>query len=68
MHQSRFNWLGFNRLLDVPIGAAVLVVVALIGNLVLSRTAFGRCLYASGGNERAAAASRCTRQGAATRF
>ena len=49
-----FNWLGFNRLLDVPIGVVVLVVVALFGNLVLTRTAFGRWLYASGGNERAA--------------
>ena len=49
-----FNWLGFNRLFDVPIGVVVLVVVALIGNLVLTRTAFGRWLYASGGNERAA--------------
>ena len=49
-----FNWLGFNRLLDVPIGVVVLVVVALVGNLVLTRTAFGRWLYASGGNERAA--------------
>jgi len=49
-----FNWLGFNRLLDVPIGVIVLAVVALIGNLVLTRTAFGRWLYASGGNERAA--------------
>jgi erythritol transport system permease protein len=49
-----FNWLGFNHLLGVPIGVLVLVVVAVVGNLVLSRTAFGRWLYASGGNERAA--------------
>ena len=49
-----FNWLGFNHLLGIPIGVVVLAVVALAGNLVLSRTAFGRWLYASGGNERAA--------------
>ena len=49
-----FNWLGFNRLAGVPIGVIVLAIVALLGNLVLSRTAFGRWLYASGGNERAA--------------
>ncbi len=49
-----FNWLGFNRLLGVPIGVVVLAVIALGGNVVLSRTAFGRWLYASGGNERAA--------------
>jgi erythritol transport system permease protein len=49
-----FNWLGFNRLLDVPIGVVVMVVIAAAGSLVLNRTAFGRWLYASGGNERAA--------------
>ncbi|MGY5777243.1 ABC transporter permease [Rhizobium hainanense] len=49
-----FNWLGFNRLAGVPIGVIVLAVLAVICGLVLSRTAFGRWLYASGGNERAA--------------
>ena len=49
-----FDWLGFNRLLGVPIGVLVMIVIALIGSLVLSRTPFGRWLYASGGNERAA--------------
>ena len=49
-----FNWLGFNHLLGVPIGVVVLAVVALAGNVALGRTAFGRWLYASGGNERAA--------------
>ena len=49
-----FDWLGFNRLLGIPIGVVVLITIALIGGLVLSRTAFGRWVYASGGNERAA--------------
>jgi len=49
-----FDWLGFNRLAGVPIGVWVLIVVALVTHLVLSRAAFGRWLYASGGNERAA--------------
>ncbi len=49
-----FDWLGFNRLGGIPIGVIVLAVVALIGSIVLNRTAFGRWLYASGGNERAA--------------
>ncbi len=49
-----FNWLGFNHLLGVPIGVVVLATVAVVANLVLARTAFGRWLYASGGNERAA--------------
>ncbi|MFP3544178.1 ABC transporter permease [Rhizobium sp. SIMBA_035] len=49
-----FDWLGFNRLGGVPIGVIVLAVLAIVCGIVLSRTAFGRWLYASGGNERAA--------------
>ncbi len=49
-----FDWLGFNRILGVPIGVVVMAVIAVIGVLALSRTAFGRWLYASGGNSRAA--------------
>lgn len=49
-----FDWLGFNRLFGIPIGVAVLAIIALIGSVMLNRTAFGRWLYASGGNERAA--------------
>ena len=49
-----FDWLGFNRLGGVPIGVCVMVVLALLGSLLLGRTPFGRWLYASGGNERAA--------------
>lgn len=49
-----FNWLGFNRLLDIPIGVLVMALIALIGSIVLTRTIFGRWLYATGGNERAA--------------
>ena len=49
-----FDALGFNRLFGVPTGVVILVVIALIGSVVLNRTAFGRWLYASGGNERAA--------------
>ena len=49
-----FDWLGFNRLLNVPIGVLVLAAIALIFSVVLTRSVFGRWLYASGGNERAA--------------
>jgi erythritol transport system permease protein len=49
-----FDWLGFNRIGGVPIGVIVLAVVAVLCHLTLTRTAFGRWLYASGGNERAA--------------
>jgi erythritol transport system permease protein len=49
-----FEWLGFNSLLQIPVGVYVMVAVAIIASLVLNRTVFGRWLYASGGNERAA--------------
>ena len=49
-----FDWLGFNRLFGVPIGVLVLAVLAVVCLLVLTRTSFGRWLYGSGGNERAA--------------
>lgn len=49
-----FNWLGFNRLWGIPISVIVLAVVAVLAGLMLSRSSFGRWLYASGGNERAA--------------
>ena len=49
-----FSWLGFNRLWGVPIGVIVLVVVALAASLLLAKTAFGRWVYSTGGNARAA--------------
>ena len=49
-----FDWLGFNRIAGVPIGVLVLAVAAIVCHLALTRTAFGRWLYASGGTERAA--------------
>lgn len=49
-----FDWLGFNRIGGVPIGVLVLAIVAFLCHATLTRTAFGRWLYASGGNERAA--------------
>lgn len=49
-----FDWIGFNRLGGIPISVLVLFAVALLAGLMLSRSSFGRWLYASGGNERAA--------------
>ncbi|MFC3568054.1 ABC transporter permease [Paracoccus simplex] len=49
-----FSWLGFNRIAGIPISVIVLATVAVLAGLMLSRSAFGRWLYASGGNERAA--------------
>ena len=49
-----FDWLGFNKLLGIPIGVLVMIAVALLASVLLNRTVFGRWLYSSGGNERAA--------------
>jgi erythritol transport system permease protein len=49
-----FEWLGFNRLLGIPIGVLIMIVGAIILSLLLNRTTFGRWLYATGGNQRAA--------------
>jgi erythritol transport system permease protein len=49
-----FNWLGFNKLFGVPIGVWAMIVLAIVVSVILTRTVFGRWLYSSGGNERAA--------------
>lgn len=49
-----FDWLGFNSLFGIPVGVIAMIVIAILGSLLLNRTVFGRWLYASGGNERAA--------------
>lgn len=49
-----FNWLGFNRLFDIPMGVLIMIAVAIVFSITLNRTAFGRWVYATGGNARAA--------------
>ena len=49
-----FDWIGFNRLFSIPISVLVLAALAILTGLMLNRSSFGRWLYASGGNERAA--------------
>lgn len=49
-----FDWLGFNSILGVPVGVIVMIVLAIVASLLLNKSPFGRWLYASGGNERAA--------------
>lgn len=48
------EWLGFKRLFGIPVGVIIMIVVAVILGFLIGRTRFGRWLYASGGNERAA--------------
>ena len=49
-----FDWLGFNSILGIPVGVWVLILVSLVVGGLLSRSTYGRWLYAAGGNERAA--------------
>lgn len=49
-----FDWLGFNRILGIPAGVLIMALVAISCILVLSRTPFGRWIYSTGGNARAA--------------
>lgn len=49
-----FDYLGFNSILGIPIGVIVMIVLAVVGSMLLNHTVFGRWVYASGGNERAA--------------
>ena len=50
-----YTWWGQGRIGDVPVPVIVFLLVALIAHLVLRHSAFGRHVYATGGNERAAA-------------
>lgn len=49
-----FDWLGFNSIAGIPVGVWVLAIIAVLASLLLNRSVYGRWLYASGGNERAA--------------
>lgn len=49
-----FNFIGLGQILGVPMGVWIMLVFAAVAMVVLNRTAFGRHLYAVGGNARAA--------------
>jgi erythritol transport system permease protein len=49
-----FEWLGFYRVAGVPISIFVLAATAIAVHLLLTRAPFGRWLYSTGGNARAA--------------
>jgi len=49
-----FDTLGKNPILGLPPGIWFMVLFAIIASIILTKTAFGRRLYAVGGNERAA--------------
>lgn len=52
-----FNWIGQGDFLGIPVPIFLLIVVAVAALITLSRTRFGRYVYAIGGNEQAARVS-----------
>lgn len=48
-----FNWIGSGRLFTIPVPLILMVITFLILWLVLTRTRFGRYVYATGGNPEA---------------
>ena len=51
---NTFSWVGNGKLGIIPIPAIILVVMFIIFPVVMSKTVFGRNVYALGGNETAA--------------
>jgi ribose transport system permease protein len=49
-----FRWFGQGYVWGIPVPVIVMVVVALIGSFILTKTYFGRKVFALGGNEEAA--------------
>jgi ribose/xylose/arabinose/galactoside ABC-type transport system permease subunit len=49
-----FRWFGQGYVWGIPVPVIVMIVVALIGAFILTKTYFGRQIFALGGNEEAA--------------
>lgn len=49
-----FRWFGQGYVWGIPVPVIVMIVVALIGSFILTKTYFGRQIFALGGNEEAA--------------
>lgn len=49
-----FDWAILRPVLDIPLSAALFVLVACLVGLLLARTVFGRMIYAIGANEQSA--------------
>ena len=49
-----FRWFGQGYIGPVPVPIVIMIVIALIGSFILTRTYFGRYVFALGGNEEAA--------------
>jgi erythritol transport system permease protein len=53
LHNTGFSFLGVARPLGIPTAIWIMALAAIVMWLVVTRTPFGRHLYATGGNERA---------------
>ncbi|MFJ4696491.1 ABC transporter permease [Streptomyces sp. NPDC088766] len=53
-HNTGFGWIGSGRPLWLPVSVWIMIVLAAVIAVVLRSTPYGRWLYATGGNERAA--------------
>ena len=51
--EASFRWLSTGRLLEIPAPVLVTALVYVVFHIVLTRTRFGRYVYAIGGNEEA---------------
>lgn len=49
-----FRWFGQGYIGPIPVPIVIMIVIALIGSFILTRTYFGRYVFALGGNEEAA--------------
>jgi ribose transport system permease protein len=49
-----FRWFGQGYVWGIPVPVIIMVVVAIIGSFILTKTYFGRRVFALGGNEEAA--------------
>jgi erythritol transport system permease protein len=49
-----FDWLGSGKILTIPVSIWLMVLFAAVAIFLTRKTAFGRWIYAIGGNERAA--------------
>jgi ribose transport system permease protein len=52
--QHKFTWIGMGYVGPLPVSALIAIIVVVMGHILLTRTIFGRHVYALGGNAEAA--------------
>ncbi|MER9947224.1 ABC transporter permease [Mesorhizobium sp. M0047] len=51
---AAFTWLGRGAVVGIPVSVWLMAIIFVVGEIVLSKTTYGRSLYAIGGNDEAA--------------